>query len=167
MMQRNDLNICCIWTPGLFFGQQISSWSIYIVVEHFPHPRMKSKRNKRFSADKSFFYPNENVRQNAHSSFNLPRITPKDCSRRQWPHRVNGSESAAHTAWQSKLKEYNIRKVISQVSSLRTLGSGQNLVINENLISCLKKYLRRFRTLIPTPTSSLTSRGFHMIRGLG
>lgn len=30
----------------------------------------------------------------------------------------------------------------------------------------LKKFLRRFRTLYPTPTSPLTRRGFHMTRGL-
>lgn len=31
----------------------------------------------------------------------------------------------------------------------------------------LKKYLLNFLTLNPTPTSSLTSLGFHIIRGLG
>ena len=33
-------------------------------------------------------------------------------------------------------------------------------------LTYLKKFLRRFRTLYPTPTSPLTRRGFHMTRGL-
>ena len=33
-------------------------------------------------------------------------------------------------------------------------------------LTYLKKFLRRFRTLKPTPTSPLTRRGFHMTRGL-
>ena len=33
------------------------------------------------------------------------------------------------------------------------------------LLTYLKKFLRRFRTLKPTPTSPLTRRGFHIIRG--